>query len=200
MASPPARPDEVPAADALLGHRPTTSPMPRACLVVLLLVTACAHGPDAAPAVGSYHASSLDGREVSLRDLRGQVVLLNVWTLWCLPCRNEIPVLERLQRAYRSAGLTLVGVNVDARGDVETVLNFVRSMGLTYGIWLDPDDGISAHFPTPSLPATWLIGRDGQVLWSRLGMVRPDDPELDAALQSALREEPLVPAPGASNS
>ncbi len=63
--------------------------MPPACLVVLLLLTACARRPDGDPDIGAYHAVSLDGSEVSLRDLRGQVVLLNVWTLWCLPCRSE---------------------------------------------------------------------------------------------------------------
>ena len=170
--------------------------MPRACLIILLLLTACAERPDRDPDISAYRAVSLDGSEVSLRDLRGQVVLLNVWTLWCLPCRSEMPALERLHRAYQPAGLTLVGVNVDARGDIPTVRNFIRTTGLTYRIWLDPDDGVSAHFPTPSLPATWLIGRDGRILWSRHGMLHPDDPELDTALRNALRAEQLARAPG----
>jgi thiol-disulfide isomerase/thioredoxin len=163
--------------------------VPRACLVVLLLLTACARRPDGDPDIGAYHAVSLDGSAVSLRDLRGQVVLLNVWTLWCLPCRSEMPVLESLHRVYQPAGLTLVGVNVDGRGDLPTVRSFVRTTGLTYRIWLDPDDGISAHLPAPSLPATWLIGRDGRIVWSRLGMVPPDDPELGTALRNALGAE-----------
>jgi thiol-disulfide isomerase/thioredoxin len=123
-----------------------------------------------------------------------------VWTLWCLPCRTEIPVLERLYRAYEPAGLTLVGVNVDARGDIPTVRSFVRTAVLTYRIWLDPDDGISAHFPTASLPATWLIGRDGRIVWNRLGMVHPDDPELGTALRNALRAEQLARASGEPDS
>jgi cytochrome c biogenesis protein CcmG, thiol:disulfide interchange protein DsbE len=174
--------------------------MPRACLIVLLLLTACAQRPDRDPNISAYHAVSLDGSEVSLRDLRGQVVLLNVWTLWCLPCRSEMPVLERLHRAYQPAGLTLIGVNVDARGDIATVRNFIRTTGLTYRIWLDPDDGVSAHFPTPSLPATWLIGRDGRIVWNRLGMVHPDDPELGTALRNALRAEQLARASGEPDS
>jgi len=167
--------------------------MPRACLVALLLLTACAGRPDRAPEIGAYHALSLDGSEVSFRHLRGQVVLLNVWTLWCLPCRSEVPVLERLHRAYQPAGLTLIGVNVDARGDIPTVRNFIRATGVSYRIWLDPEDGVSAYFPTPSLPATWLIGRDGRIVWSRLGMVHPDDPELGTALRNALRAEHAWP-------
>jgi len=204
MASPAARPHEAPAIGAAPGHGPTTSPrrrtVPGACLVVLLLLTACARRPDEGPDIGAYHAVSLDGSEVSLRDVRGQVVLLNVWTLWCLPCRSEMPVLEGLHRVYQPAGLTLVGVNVDARGDIPTVRSFVRTTGLTYPIWLDPDDGISARFPTPSLPATWLIGRDGRILWSRLGMVHPDDPELDTALRNALGAEQLARASGEPDS
>jgi cytochrome c biogenesis protein CcmG/thiol:disulfide interchange protein DsbE len=174
--------------------------MPRVCLVVLLVLSACAPRPDGNADIAAYHAVSLDGSEVSLRDLRGQVVLLNVWTLWCLPCRSEVPTLEALHRAYQPAGLTLVGVNVDPRGDIPTIRSFIRTMGLTYRIWLDPDDGVSAHFPMPSLPATWLIGRDGRILWSRLGMVHPDDPELGAALRNALRAEQLARASGEPDS
>src|SRR5712671_3681035 len=195
MASPPAPRHEAPATGAAPGHGPTTCPrrrtMPPACLVVLLLLTACRR-PDGDPDIGAYHAVSLDGSEVSLRDLRGQVVLFNVWSLWCLPCRSEMPALERLHRAYQPAGLTLIGVNVDARGGIPTVRNFVRTTGLTYRIWLDPDDGVSAHFPTPSLPASWLIGRYGRIWWSRLGMVPPDDPELGTALRNALGAEQLA--------
>jgi cytochrome c-type biogenesis protein len=170
--------------------------MPRACSIVLLLLTACAGHPDADRDVGAYHAVSLDGRQVALRDLRGQVVLLNVWTLWCLPCRSEMPVLERLYRTYEPAGFTLVGVNVDARGDTPTVRSFIRTIGVTYRIWLDPDDAVSTRFPTTGLPATYLIGRDGGLVWSRLGVVHPDDPELDSALRSALGAEQLARASG----
>jgi hypothetical protein len=111
-----------------------------------------------------------------------------------------MPVLERLHRAYEPAGLTLVGVNVDARGDVPTIRSFVRTTGLTYRIWLDPDVDVSAHFPTRSLPATWLIGRDGRILWSRLGMVHPDDPELGTALRNALGAEQVARASGEPDS
>jgi cytochrome c biogenesis protein CcmG, thiol:disulfide interchange protein DsbE len=164
----------------------------RAYIVVLLLLIACARRPDPDSDIGSYHAMSLDGHEVSLRDVRGQVVLLNVWTLWCLPCRHELPTLERLHRTYRSAGLTLVGVNVDARGDLPTIRKFVRSNDLTYAIWLDPEKAVTAYLPTLSLPATWLIGRDGRIVWTHRGIIRAEDPELDATLRSALAESPSV--------
>ena len=168
--------------------------MPRACLIVLLLLTACHRRPDSE--VASYHAVSLDGQNTSLEDLRGQVVLLNVWTLWCLPCRSEMRVLEHLHQAYEPAGLALVGVNVDARGDIATVRKFVRSSGVTYRIWLDPDDTVSSHLPTPGLPATWLIGRDGRIVWGHVGALRPDDPDLGTALRSALRDQQLARASG----
>jgi len=157
----------------------------RAYVVVLLLLSACARRPDPDSDIGSYHA-------VSLEDVRGQVVLLNVWTLWCLPCRHELPMLERLHRTYRSAGLTLVGVNVDARGDLPTIRKFVRANDLSFGIWLDPEKAVSSYLPTLSLPASWLIGRGGRIVWSHRGMIRDDDPGLGAALRSALAESPSV--------
>ena len=162
----------------------------RAVLVLLLLCIACGRARDGRVVSTPYRAVSLDGTPVSIDDLHGRVVLLNVWTLWCMPCRTELPVFERLHRAYGAAGLALVGVNVDSRVDTPAVRSFIRKTGLTYDVWLDPDDAVSSHYPTPSLPATYLIGRDGHVLWARLGAVNREDRDLATALNQALGAEP----------
>ena len=172
----------------------------RILLVLLVLCSACPRERDENGTKASYEAISLDGTTVSLDALRGRVVLLNVWTLWCPPCRAEMSVLERLHRDYRPAGLALVGVNIDGRMDLPAVRSFLRQAGLTFDVWLDPDDAVSRRFPTPSLPATYLIARDGRIVWSRLGVVHPDDPELGTALRNTLRAEQLARAPGEPSS
>ncbi len=121
-------------------------------------------------------------------------MLVNVWTLWCPPCRSEMPALEQLERAHRPDGLDLVGVNVDARGDARTVRSFIRSTGVSYGIWLDPDARISEYLPMPALPATWLVDRSGHVTWSHVGKIDFDDPALAAALRDALHAKQLAAA------
>jgi thiol-disulfide isomerase/thioredoxin len=136
--------------------------------------------------VPEYRAVSLDGDPASLGALRGRAVLLNVWSVWCTPCRAEVPVLDGLYRTYRTAGLEMIGVNVDPRGDESTVRTYVRAAGMTYPVWRDPEDAIAARFPAAGVPRSYLIGRDGTLLWEHLGMIRRDDPGLRRAVQDAL--------------
>src|SRR5262245_59500934 len=129
---------------------------------------------------------SLDGTPVSLASLEGQVTLVNIWSVWCFPCRVEIPVLERLQRRYAAAVLRIVGVNIDARGDGPTVERFARAASISYPVWLDADGSVSARFAREGVPASYLIGRGGELLWARQGVIPEGDPALAAALHRAL--------------
>ena len=149
--------------------------------------------------VPEYRAIALDGAPASLGALRGRTVLLNLWSVWCAPCRAEMPSLEQLYRAYRPAGLEMVGVNTDPRGAESTVRTFVRAAGVTYPVWLDADEAISARFPATGVPRSYVIGRDGTLLWEHVGVLRPDDPGLRKVLQGALGEVPTgLVAHGAS--
>jgi peroxiredoxin len=123
---------------------------------------------------------------VSLESLRGKAVLLNVWATWCHPCRDEIPELQRVYERYRGRGLELVGVSVDAIGDEEAITAFARRYGMTYPIWRDPDERVSATFLVVGVPATFLIDRSGVLRWKQTGPIGPSDTTLTAAIERAL--------------
>jgi thiol-disulfide isomerase/thioredoxin len=176
--------------------------LPCVMAVTLSLAALAACGRDHGTETGSPRASgseavSLDGDPVSLSAMDGEVVLVNVWSVWCLPCRVEIPVLGRLQRRYAAAGLRVVGVNIDPRGDEPTVRSFVRGAGIPYPVWLDFDGSLSARFPRDGVPASYLLGRGGELVWMRLGAIPEADPGLANALHRALvppgGEAPLPP-------
>lgn len=160
--------------------------------LVMLLTSACGvEGPPRAAVVGDvvpdYGATQLrDSSQASLADLRGRVVLLNVWATWCPPCREEIPVLQALHEEHASEGLEVVGVSVDAAGEAADVARFADRFGVTYPIWLDPQERVSSVFRTTGVPTTLLIGRDGTLLWRHLGPVRADDPELTRLIAESL--------------
>lgn len=137
-----------------------------------------------------YEAHTLDGTPVSLAGERGKVVLLNIWATWCKPCRQEIPALEQLHQRHKDAGLLVAGVSIDQPGDRDKVAAFARDLGATYVLWHDPDDVVSTTFLAIGVPASYLIGRDGTLLWKHVGPVSADDPALNAALTTALREDP----------
>lgn len=168
--------------------------------LLLLAATACSEGTDGqrlrAPGpveVGgpapAYRAVSASGDSVSLESLRGKPVLLNVWATWCHPCRDEIPELQQLYERYRGRGLELVGVSVDAPGHDDAIGAFARQYGMTYPVWRDPDEIVSATFLVVGVPATFLIDRAGVLRWKKTGPIGRSDSTLVAAIERALAEE-----------
>jgi thiol-disulfide isomerase/thioredoxin len=143
-------------------------------------------GADLGKPAPSYSAVTQGGDSIALASTRGRVVLLNVWATWCHPCREEIPVLEKLHEVYGDSGLSVIGVSIDARGEERTIKEFVDRMGMTYPIWLDPDDRVSRLFFAIGVPSSYLIGRDGTLLWRHIGPIKPSDPGLTPVLTNAL--------------
>ena len=145
----------------------------------------CSHGEVGQPAP-PYQAVSLSGDSVALADYRGKVVLLNVWATWCGPCRGEIPELRIIDSTYKSRGLRLIGVTIDADGSQSRIADFVKEFRMSYAIWHDPNERVSAQFRIIGVPSTFLIDRAGIVRWRSMGPIAPGDTSLDAAIRRAL--------------
>jgi cytochrome c biogenesis protein CcmG, thiol:disulfide interchange protein DsbE len=170
----------------------------RAVAAILMAITvasaACGDGDPGPPRAGSqpapaYSAVSLEGDSVSLAELRGHPVLLNVWATWCAPCRVEIPELQALHEQHADRGLRVVGVTVDSRAASGDVRQFIQEFGMTYDIWWDPDHTVLSLFGGAGVPLTVLVDREGIVAWRHLGMFQREDPELTAALERALSSD-----------
>ena len=148
--------------------------------VVLLIVLALAGGLFAATrflgeelfpvTVGSrapdFTATTLDAtpRLKTLHaDYRGDVVLLNIWATWCLPCREEMPSMQKLHAHLAPRGLKVVAVSIDAAGSTEAIREFARTYGLTFEILHDGTGNIQRLYRTTGVPETFVIGRDGTI-------------------------------------
>lgn len=103
----------------------------------------------------------LDGTPVSLSDLRGEVVLVNLWATWCPPCREEMPTLQAFYEEYKDEGFTLIGINQEEPREV--VEPFVSEFGLTFPIWLDLEYLAEREFNTSNLPSSYVVDRSGTV-------------------------------------
>lgn len=123
------------------------------------------YAPDTRPP--AFRGRTVDGHSVSLAELRGRVVLVNFWATWCLECRPEMPVLERLHRELAPQGLTVIGVN--AREGVTAVRNYARELGLTFTLVLDLNGEIGKAYGVIGIPTTFLIGRDGRAVALAVG-------------------------------
>jgi peroxiredoxin len=161
-------------------------------LLGALLLAACTErgGDRREVAIGkpvpAYTATRLDGGLATLDDLRGRVVLLNVWATWCAPCREEIPYLQSLYDRHAADGLEIIGVSVDAAGSESTIREFQQDFRMTYPIWLDPDERVQTLYLALGVPASYLIDRDGILRWKHLGTVRATDTTFTRALAAAL--------------
>ena len=106
-----------------------------------------------------FALDDLEGRTVRLSDLRGQVVLVNLWATWCPPCLAEMPDLAALYQTYKSEGFVILGVDDQERA--QTVADFVARNPVPYPILLDPDSRVARAYGVSYLPASFLIDRRG---------------------------------------
>ncbi len=133
-----------------------------------------------------YAGKLLDGHSFDLSAEKGSVVLLNVWATWCSPCRFEIPELQSLHEKYGNRGFKVIGVSVDDTG-VDGVKQFVTENKITYPIAVDGDGRVANVLRTTVLPTSVLIGRDGRIVWRKIGALMPNEiSSLDAVVQRAL--------------
>jgi cytochrome c biogenesis protein CcmG/thiol:disulfide interchange protein DsbE len=138
----------------------------------------------------NFTAVTLDSipRERSLADYRGQVVMINVWATWCLPCRVEMPSIEALYRDYGPKGLKVLAVSIDDPGTEATIREFVRQYGLTFEVLHDPKAKISETYDILGYPETLIVGKDGVIRKKLMSAVDWNSPESRALVERLLAE------------
>lgn len=104
----------------------------------------------------------LDGKMVSLTDYKGKVVFLNVWATWCLPCREEMPSMEKLYQQLKGEDFEILAVSIDATG-AKAVGPFMKEYRLSFPALLDPGGTIQSLYGTTGIPESYIIGKEGLV-------------------------------------
>ncbi|MFJ4863537.1 MULTISPECIES: TlpA family protein disulfide reductase [unclassified Streptomyces] len=148
--------------------------------------------PAARPAAPELSGEDLDGKPLATADLRGHVVVLNVWGSWCAPCRAEADDLDRLDRQTRDAGVRFLGINT-RDPDRAAARSFVRAHGLGFPSLHDPTGALLLRFPPAllnpqAIPSTLVIDRRGRIAVSIGGAVTED--ELRPLLTRVMEEAP----------
>ena len=130
--------------------------------------------------------TNLDGKTIRLQDFRGKVVFVNFWATWCVPCRAEMPAMERLYQAFKGQGFVVLAVNVqEGPGPVRT---FVQELKLTFPVVLDPKGAAAMEYAVRGLPATYLIDRDQIIVGRAIGAREWDGKDARAYIRSLLGE------------
>jgi peroxiredoxin len=126
------------------------------------------------------------GGQVALDGLKGQVVLINFWASWCGPCREEMPILEKLYHKYQAAGFTLLGVNVEPKS--ADAAKFLRATPVSFPILFDTDSKVSKLYSVADMPSTVIVDRNGRVRYIHHGYHAGDENEYIDQIRSLTSE------------
>jgi len=140
--------------------------------------------PEALPPIKFQDA---EGKERTLADWRGKVVLLNLWATWCLPCRKEMPALDRLQRELGSDRFEVVALSVDRTGLAGARKFLDETKVEKLALYADGTARMANTLRAAGLPATLLIDRDGREVGRLLGPAEWDGEDAKRLIRWALK-------------
>lgn len=186
------------------GQNPTLPKALVAWLVGLTLVTLGSVRPDEAAAarrhppghfgleVGylapDFALPDLEGKVRRLSDFKGKVVLLNFWSTWCQPCRDEMPSMQRAFEQHNRHGLEIVAVSLNVEGK-PVVEEFVQEFNLTFPVLLDPKKEAGRLYRIYALPTSFLVDPEGGIAYKLIGAREWDTEASWQLIQRILRGE-----------
>jgi len=143
-----------------------------------------AAGERAAP----FKLTDSRGDSVSMADLRGKVVFLNIWATWCAPCREEMPSMEKLyQRLHDNKGFVMLAVSQDTSSRDE-VLAYVKKHGYHFDVLLDPKNAVAETYKVSGVPETFIIDRQGRIVAHHSGAFDWSQSAISDALEELLKD------------
>lgn len=139
-------------------------------------------------AVQDASLKTVDGSSFKLSDLKGKVLVIDLWATWCGPCRNEVPELVKIQNEYGPRGLEIVGLDIDQSESPEAVKSFAKEFNINYKVGYLQTDLARTLMTGGNIPQSLVVGRDGHVIIHFVGF----DPtvttkKLRAAVEQALQ-------------
>ena len=107
----------------------------------------------------TFTLKTFDNKTISSQDLRGKSVVLNFWSSWCIPCKDETIALNRANYRFEDSNIVFLGVNI--WDDTENALNFIKSFPSDYTNTYDPSNEIHVNFGIQGVPETFFINKEG---------------------------------------
>ncbi len=139
----------------------------------------------------AFTTRTVGGKPLTLRSLRGKVVLLDYWATWCGPCQMATPMLESLSKRFGKQGLAVVGMSVDDSRSVGLVKPFMKHFGITYIVTASPAANGKAQgaYRVSGIPSQFLIDKKGIVRWSQSGFSPSEGQELAPMIKRLLAQK-----------
>jgi cytochrome c biogenesis protein CcmG, thiol:disulfide interchange protein DsbE len=108
-----------------------------------------------------FSLMDLQGEKISLSELRGRPVLINLWATWCPPCRAEMPAMQGVYEKYRDQGFTILAINATYQDSAPAAASFVDEYDLTFPVLMDTSGEVSRLYQMRALPTTFFVDSEG---------------------------------------
>ena len=147
-------------------------------------------GPTALPASAlEAELKTMDGKAFKLADLKGKVLVIDLWATWCGPCRNSTPELVSLQKEYGPRGFEVIGLDIDPNSDTpEDVKEFADEFDINYKLAFAEKELAMSLMRGGSIPQSLVVGRDGRIVEHLVGFSATSTPKrLRAAIERAVQ-------------
>lgn len=127
--------------------------------------------------------NDVDGKAIDFSHYKGKVVMVNMWATWCPPCVRELPAIERLATKFKVEDFVLLPISIDADGK-QQVQPFLTSLGMeNFNSYYDPQQNLGKVFPLDTIPATFILDQDGQLIAFVRSFVDWDDVKAISLIQ-----------------
>ena len=136
------------------------------------------------PAIG-FTLETVDGRKVSLADLKGKIVMINFWATWCGPCIKELPEVKRLYEKYKDKGFEILAISGDVKADRQAVINFAKKREMSFPVLFD--EGVMKQYSVSAIPTNIIVDREGRVRYRLTGGGDDGPKSLEIALNELLK-------------
>jgi thiol-disulfide isomerase/thioredoxin len=146
-------------------------------LSILITLVACLIAPAAhAKRAPNLQLKDLAGNTHKLAELRGSIVVFNFWATWCGPCREELPMLSRLNQEYSAKKVRFIAASADKPGDRRKIDEYLKQNNPAFDVWLGADlDMLESAGLGQVLPGTLILDEQGEVVARIMGQAREED-------------------------
>ncbi len=129
-----------------------------------------------------FKLKNLKGKNIRLSDVyKEKLVILDFWASWCIPCKKEMPHLDALQKKYDKY-IQVIAVDIDKARHIPKAKTYVKSKKFSFETLFDTDQKIMKLYNVQNPPNTFIIDKNGEIVWSHLGYTNGDEKEIEAQI------------------